>query len=200
MKYNINQIKGLLKETLSTDRYNHSLNVMETSVVIAANNDFCPEKASVASLLHDCGKYSDKREILNEILAYKIIMDPDTKKSPGVWHSLLGSHIARHKYNIDDEDIINAIRYHTTGRACMSTLEKIVFIADAVEPGRNYDNINKIRKTAYENIDWAIKYYMENLIYNLEKKNIHIHKETLNCLEYLKNKTGGNFAGTKQSA
>jgi len=109
----------------------------------------------------------------------------EDKKSPAVLHSILGRYIAKIKYNIKDKEILDAIRYHTTGRTNMSNLEKIIFISDYIEPGREFKGVEKVRYLAEKNIDESVIIAMKNTIAFLEKNNKHVHKDTLDGLNYL---------------
>ena len=109
------------------------------------------------------------------------------KSQPDLTHSFLGAKIAETEYGITDSEILDAIAYHTTGRPDMSLLEKIVFIADYIEPNRDYfEGLDKVRELAYEDIDKAVITSLENTInYNKKKKRL-IHPLGIAALEYLK--------------
>lgn len=161
-------INEQLKKTIGDRLYRHCTNVMNTSAELAKQYNVPIEKAKIAGLLHDCGK------LLN-----KDIGDLE--------HASLGVEIASQSYGIEDKEILDAIFYHTTGRENMTMLEKIVYLADKIEPDRNYENVDKIRELAYNDIDKAIIMSLENTLNYLKSINVVIDEATIKTLEYLKN-------------
>lgn len=167
--YNIDEIKEKLIEDIGEKRYKHSLRVSELSKDLAEKYDVDRDKAFLAGLIHDCAKYNEEayvRKLNIDISSYKIssIKDP-------VLHSFLGAEVAKKVYNIFDKDILGAIKYHTTGKAAMTKLEKIIFIADAIEPNRNFEGIDKIRKLANNDLDMAMLALLDsNIIFLISKK------------------------------
>lgn len=164
----IEYIKEDLKKSVGEKLYIHCLNVMNTAVDLAIKHNISPHKAKLAGLLHDCGK------LLNQNIG-------------NLEHAVLGSEIAASKYEIDDMDIINAILYHTTGRENMTPLEKVVYLADKIEPNRSYDGVELIRKLAYENMNMAIIKSLESTFEYLNSKNIEIDKQSLVTYKFLVN-------------
>lgn len=166
-----------LKEDIGEKRFEHSLRVMETSMKLARTYSCSVEKAAVAGLLHDCGKFKGEINLLKLSSEFGIILDSMTKNNNELIHSVLGAVIAEKEYGINDEEVLNAIRYHTTGRENMSLLEKIVYIADMIEPGRNFEGVDKLRKLALDDLDKALLYSIDNTLKFLveKKKLIHIN-------------------------
>lgn len=168
-----------LKKDIGTERYSHSINVMNTSIELAKLYNCSIEEAKIAGLLHDCGKFQDKIKILKMVDEFDIILDNVMKKNTALAHGPLGVAIAKSKYNISNPNILNAIRYHTTGREEMTLLEKIVFIADLIEPSRNFQGVEEMRKLAYENLDESIILALnKNIQFVIEKKNL-LHLDTI---------------------
>ena len=180
-----NWIYEELKKDIGVERYNHSLLVMETSVELAEFYNAPIEEAKLAGLLHDCGKFQDKTKILKTIAEFDIILDSIMEKNTALAHCPLGEFIAREKYNIKNENILNAIRYHTTGRENMGLIEKIVFIADLIEPSRKFPGVEEIRKLAYENLNKAIILAVDNNIQFVIKQNHLLHLDTIKARNYL---------------
>ncbi len=178
-------INKKLLAVLTPKRFKHTRGVAQEAVRLAKRYGADTEKAYIAGLLHDCAKcYTDKEKIaLCE--KYNVPLDDILFKQPDLVHSFLGAALAKAEYGIEDEDIINAIAYHTTGRKDMSLLEKIIYIADYIEPNREaFDGLEEIRKLAYEDIDKAVEFSLENTIgYNVNKKRI-IHPLSMEALEY----------------
>ena len=174
-----------LKKDIGIERYNHSVNVMNTSGELAKFYNCSVEEAEIAGLLHDCGKFSDKIKILKMVDEFDIILDNIMKINTALVHGPLGVAIAKTKYNISNPDILNAIYYHTTGRENMSLLEKIVFIADLIEPSRNFCGVEEMRELAYEDIDEALILALDrNINFVLERRNL-LHLDTVAARNYL---------------
>ena len=121
------KFKDDLIKDIGEIRYNHSLRVMEAAIDLAGKYNVSQDKARLAAILHDCGKLLDLDRLKNDEY-FGIIKDIPTNINLDLWHGFLGGKIAEKKYNIRDEDILNSIRYHTTGRENMSALEKIIYL------------------------------------------------------------------------
>lgn len=165
----LTKIYEKLKHDIGEKRFEHSLRVAKTAEKMAVKFDVDPKKAFMSGLVHDCAKYNEESYIKKfniDRAAYPVssIKDP-------VLHAFLGAEVAKKVYNIYDEDILNAIKYHTTGRKAMSDLEKIIFIADAIEPGREFEGIENIREVAYNNLDDALLLLLDsNIVFLINKK------------------------------
>lgn len=174
-----------LKEDIGIKRYEHSLRVMETSIELAKRYNSSIEKAAVAGLLHDCGKLKGETNLLKVCSDFGIILDGMTKINSELIHSVLGAAIAEKEYGIKDEEVLKAIKYHTTGRENMSLLEKIVYIADLTEPGRSFEGVDKLRKLALEDLDRCLIYSLDNTLkFLIENKKI-IHIDSIKARNYL---------------
>lgn len=183
MKYT--KIENKLKKVLSEKRYEHTLGVSFTSVCLAMKYGEDIDKARIAGLLHDCAKYLDDDNLISLCKKYDLGISESEKKSPYLLHGKVGALIARKKFQIEDEDIINAITYHTTGRIGMSLLEKIVFIADYIEPQREeIPNLALIRKTAFEDIDLCLIKIFENTFNYLKANNKEIDSTATEAYDY----------------
>lgn len=168
-----------LKQDIGNKRFEHSLRVMEESKKLAKRYNASVEKAAVAGLLHDCGKFPKGINLLQLCNDFGIILDDITKNSPELIHSVLGTEMAKEQYGIEDEDILNAIRYHSTGRENMSLLEKIVYIADVTEPGRSFKGVNELRKLALKNLDEALIFSINNTIKLVMERDKLIHIDSI---------------------
>ena len=142
-KIDIHKIKKQLEKTLDSKRYEHTLGVAYTAASLAMRYNVDIKKAEIAGLLHDCAKCMDNEKKVSICIKHNIEMTEAEKNNNFLLHAKVGSYIAAKKFHIDDEDILNAIKYHTTGRPEMSLLEKIVYVADYIEPGRSHsDNLD----------------------------------------------------------
>ncbi len=157
----------MLEKKLEAKRFEHTRGVEYTAAALAMAHGESVEKALLAGLLHDCAKcYSDddKLELCEK---YGLPVNDTERKNPGLLHAKLGAYLAEHEYEISDKDVLNAICFHTTGRPDMSILEKIVFVADYIEPNRKpLPNMDAIRKIAFSDIDSAVrKILSDTLLY-----------------------------------
>ena len=156
-----------LEQELNYKRFVHTLAVAGTASSLAMCYGMNIQKAELAGLLHDCAKCIDVRKMQKLCEKAGLEITPFEAGSGSLLHSKAGSVLAAEKYGCTDPDILNAIRYHTTGRPGMSLLEKIIFVADYIEPGRyTAKNLPEIRKMAFEDIDEALmKILYDTLVY-----------------------------------
>lgn len=183
-KVDISQMQGKLKDMLLEKRYLHSLNVMETAKDMAKYYHADAEKAEIAGLLHDCAKNYSTAEMFILCEKFGIELDSVAKKQPGLIHAFLGAEVAKREFQIDDEEIYDAIYYHTVGKPKMGVLTKIIYIADGIEPLRNYDGVDTLRELAYRDLDKAIIYQMDLTIKQVIKKGTLLHPGTVNTRNY----------------
>ena len=148
----IDEIKNYLKENLSSERYFHTLGVMEEAVELAKRYNIDIKKAEIAGLLHDNAKCMTKEDLRKFIDNHLPDMDKNELKNYKTLHAPVGAYFAKEKFKISDPEIISAIRWHTLGRVNMTTLEKIVFLADKIEKNtRDIEYRNQIIKILDEN-------------------------------------------------
>ena len=172
---------SLIKGRMGERRYIHSVNVAQSAVEIARHYGADEEKAETAGILHDCCKEIPRDEMLQIMTDGGIILDAVEKGTSKLWHAIAGSVYVRDTLGIDDEDIINSIRYHTTGRANMSLLEKVIFIADFISAERDYDGVDIMRKKAFECLEDAMLFGLQFTITDLTKRKLTIHSNALAC-------------------
>lgn len=163
---NLDEMKDILEKSIGQKRYIHSLGTMEEAVRLSVLYGGDKEKARIAGLLHDCGKSMEKNDNLT--------------------HAAKSAELARTVYHVDDDEIINAILYHTTGRENMTILEKIIYLADKTEPCRKYDGVEELRKLADSNLNDALIYSLERTIEYVEQKNQDLDIESIKTLKFLK--------------
>lgn len=148
------KLKKRLKEELDKERYKHTLGVAQTAVCMAMRYEVDLNTANLAGLLHDCAKCIPDKKKYALCEKYGIQLSDSEKQNPSLVHAKLGAYIARDHYGITDQEILNAITWHTTGKGNMTTLEKIIFIADYIEPGRSKQkNLPLVRKMAFIDLD-----------------------------------------------
>ena len=145
--------KALVKKELSKKRYEHSVRVAETAVKLAIAHGEDQSKAEIAGLLHDYCKEMPKAEIIRISVDNHLLTSEYDLLMPQVLHGAVASVVLKDKGIIHDEQILQAIRFHTTGHKCMDMLAKIIFIADYIEPGRTTPNIDDLMDIALTNLD-----------------------------------------------
>lgn len=183
------EIQAMVSKKQSHERFCHTLGVQTTSFSLAIVNNEDYNKAILAGLLHDLAKSLPDHELINECKKHHIAISEIEYISPYLLHGKLGAFYAKEQFCIKDEDILNAITYHTTGRPKMSTLEKIIFVADYIEPNRRQDQIphlSKIRETAFSDLDRSLLLILSNTIEYLNKKNKVIDTLTMDSYNYYK--------------
>lgn len=189
MNPNISKIRRKLMTELDKERYEHTLGVMYTAASMAMSHDEDVEKALLAGILHDCAKCITSESKLKMCDKYHLNVSDIEKENPGLLHAKLGAFLAAKKYNVEDKDIINAIASHTTGRPGMSLLEKIIYIADYIEPGRReLPNMAVVRKLAFEDIDLCLYRILKDSLVYLHSKNMPIDPMTEKTYDYYKRK------------
>lgn len=192
----IKTIKKLLKDELKKDRYKHTINVSYTAMCLAMRYEEDLEKAMLAGLLHDCAKCISDDAQLKKCISKGIDVNETEKRQPYLLHAKLGAYLAKEKYGVKDKEVLSAIRKHTTGDVDMTMLEKIIFVADYIEPARSKaKNLTLIRRLAFEDIDTAVYYIMKDTLEYLEEKGSEIDKQTKKAYEFYKNmyaEKGGN--------
>lgn len=183
----VDLINKRLHYMLSPMRFTHTQGVASEAYELAQLYGVDKSKAYLAGLLHDCAKDLSVEEKLKLYEELDLEVDDILLKQPDLMHSFLGAELAERDFNIKDEDILNAIRYHTTGRENMSTLEKIIYLADFFEPSRKYfDGIDEIKSLSYKDLDEAMIFALNNTISYNKKKNRFIHPLSEAALEFYK--------------
>ncbi len=175
-----------LKSLLTPERYAHSLGVMETAVELAKIYNADIEKARIAGLLHDNAKNLDN--IYERAKDLEVDLDEFEMNSPPLVHAKLGAETAKIEFGITDPEILDAIRWHTIGKPNMTLLEKIIFVADLTEPGRDFPDAEPLRKLSHENLDWAVAECIKSTIEVNKKRGNCIHPNAFAILEEMNEK------------
>ncbi|ALM57207.1 bis(5'-nucleosyl)-tetraphosphatase (symmetrical) YqeK [Staphylococcus equorum] len=181
----IDQAVSLVKDKLPEKRFNHSLRVAETAVKLAEIYDGDKDKAELAGILHDYCKYDDlgsmyqivtQNELDSNLLSY----------GSEILHGPVAAIIMNQQFDVTDEEVLLAIKNHTTGRAQMTKTEKLIFIADYIEPGRQTSGVEEIRDLAYNqgSLDKTIYEISKRTVLYLINKDINVYDATIACLNY----------------
>lgn len=190
----ITKIRKSMEKKLDSKRYEHTLGVAYTAAALAMRYDVDQNNALLAGMLHDCAKCMSNEKRLSICEKYNISISEAERKNPFLLHAKVGSFLAMKKYGITDKDVINAILNHTTGRPGMSTLEKIIWLADYIEPGRKQaPNLATIRKVAFEDLDRALLMALEDTLQYLDGGKMEVDSMTQKTYDFYKNLCkGGN--------
>lgn len=185
------KIRKAMEKELSTSRYTHTLGVAYTAASLAMAHgeaDTLLKPAMIAGLLHDCAKAMHGSELVAICETSHLPMTSVERHNPtALLHAKVGAYLAEQKYGINDEDILNAIRYHTTGRPEMSRLEKIIYIADYIEPGRKQlAELEMIRRIAFQDLDWTMEKILANTLAYLRTADGQVDDMTVRTYEYYK--------------
>ena len=178
-------LKKELSIVISKKRYEHSIRVLETDLILGKLYNGDLQKITIASLLHDYAKEFRRDELIQIAQKYFEIETKDYLTNVEILHSYASEYVAEEVFKIKDIDILNAIKYHTTGRENMSLTEKIVYLADAIEPKRDYPHVEKIRELALVNLNKAILLEVNKKIEYLIKKEFVIHTNSIEMRNWL---------------
>lgn len=176
-----------LQSALSIERYIHTMGVVKTAKKLAIHYGADVKKAAYAALLHDCAKDYPSEMKLRFCKEYHVPVDDIMISTPDLTHQFLGAEVARREYLVEDEEILDAIKYHTTGKPDMSLLGKIIFIADFTEENRKkFDSLEEARKLSFEDIDKAMAFILKNTIEYVKERNRTLHPLSVAAYEYYK--------------
>ena len=170
-EYDLKLLQKHMKEELSEDRFEHTLGVMYTAESLAMRYGVDMTKAAVAGLLHDCAKCIPNNQKLKICKKHDIEISEMEEKNPSLLHAKLGAYMAKKAYGVEDEEILSAIRWHTTGKPDMSLLDIIIYMADYIEPNRDKaPNLKEIRKLSFVNIEEALYQVLEGTLNYLKDR------------------------------
>ena len=182
----IEKIKEAVKNSLSEYRYKHSLMVAEESKNLAKYYNYDEDKAYLTGLIHDIAKEftaEENQEIIKKYNLSQSLMDEELKE---IIHADIGAIVVKERYNVDEE-ISNAIKFHTIGNINMSLLDKIVFVADKIAREKKSPMIEEASKVAYQDLDRAILIILESQKQRLESKGKPMHQKSEQLMIKLKN-------------
>lgn len=168
-----------VEEKLSGKRYEHTLGVIETAINLGKIHGVDLKKIEIAALFHDYAKDLSLNEAIELMDKHGISLGGSSQINLNLIHGKLASFILKDEFGIYDEDILSAITYHTTGRDPMSKLEKIIYLADTIEPSRNFDKLNLIRQMAQRDLDKAVLMAMDTTLEYLIRTNKEIDTKTI---------------------
>ncbi len=195
-----NKLRRSIEKSLDAGRFEHTLGVTYTATSLAMCHGGDVRRAQIAGLLHDCARNIDNQKKISICEKHNIEINEVERKNPFLLHAKAGSYLAMQKYGIRDEDIIQAILNHTTGRPGMSLLEKIIYVADYIEPGRKKaPNLAAVRKEAFHDLDKALLMILEDTLAYLDAMADATDPMTRKTYEFYQNTLKNEF-GTETDA
>lgn len=173
------KVRETIMVTLNNKRYLHTINVEKEAIKLAEFYNVNVEKCRLAASAHDCAKYMTDDMLLERCNYYNIHVDNVQKSFPQLLHGPVGAMYLKKTLGIDDDEIINAVFYHTTGRNNMTIMEKIIYISDVIEEGRHFPGIDEIRSLVYTDLDMALLVSCNRTISYIVDNNLLIHPLTV---------------------
>ena len=173
------EYKEILKERLNPKRYNHSLCVADEALRLAKKYGGDCDKAYLAGLLHDITKNAKEEEHLHIFSQFGIMLNDVEKRAEKLWHAISGAAYIEHILGIKDNEIITAVRYHTTAREDMTQLEKLLYLADFTSADRDYDDIDIMRQKVEISMEAALDYALSYTINDLVSRGKPLHLDTV---------------------
>ncbi|MFG1733870.1 bis(5'-nucleosyl)-tetraphosphatase (symmetrical) YqeK [Paenibacillus sp. 843] len=155
MEYSREELIEAVSSQMPAKRWEHTKGVMETAVILAKRFGADPVKAELAANLHDVAKYWPVQK-LHQMMVEHGLSEELLHYDKQLWHAEVGAFVAEHEYGVTDAEVLDAIRYHTSGRIGMTLLDKVVCLADYMEPGRDFPGVNNIRELANHSLEEAL--------------------------------------------
>lgn len=181
----IDEMKVYLKNNLIENRYIHVLGVVETAIKLAKINEVDEKKAEIAALAHDIAKNMTIYELKEIIDKNNIELSYDEEENQEIWHSIVGPILAKEVFKIEDEEILSAMRWHTTGKENMSKLDKVIYMADMIEPNRNFKGVDVLRRETFKDLDNGVLQGLNHTIKYLLNKDVPININSIKARNYL---------------
>lgn len=179
------QMKKELQKDLPEVRYQHTLGVASTAVLLAQAYGADEQQAKVAGLLHDCAKCMPNEERVDYCLNHNVEVSQAERENLTLLHAKCGAILAKEKYGVQDPEILHAIQVHTTGVPAMSLLDKIIFVSDYIEPHRcKAPRLDELRKLAPNNLNLTVYYILEDTVHHLNQRNAAVDPTTQDAYLY----------------
>ena len=175
------EIEKYLKSKLTPERYTHVLSVRDLALDLAKKYRADLQKVNLAALLHDCAKWMKNSEQYEAAVSHKIQLDEVERHNPSLLHALIGVEFAVSRFDVDNPEILSAIRIHTTGSGKMTLIDKILYVADFAEPKRDHAEAHAVRSLAYRDLNKAVFEVSRYKIEHLLAKGVLIHPSTIDA-------------------
>lgn len=178
------------RDRLSEKRLAHTLRVAQTAEQLAKLHGIDPDKARLAGLLHDITREEKPEELLGLARQWNIKIEGLDRERPKLLHGPVAAEYSRQEFEIEDEEVISAVRVHTTGEEKMSPLALVIFIADKIEPARDYPGIYRPRDLAEKDLNQAARVILQETVSYNKSKGSKVHPRSLGALKWLENTCG----------
>jgi predicted HD superfamily hydrolase involved in NAD metabolism len=177
------KLPALLKARFKTGRFKHTQGVVRTAIRLAARHGASVERCEKAAWLHDCAKSLD-RDAMKAFLT-RAKADSLERRLPPLWHAPVGAYLARHEFGIKDREILQAVRFHSTGAPRMTRLQKILFVADYTEPGRpDWPELKELRPLSLKDLDLAFLEVLRHKMIDLLQNRRPLHPRSVEAYHF----------------
>ncbi len=173
------EMKNQLRQMIDEARFSHTMGVVACARELAGLHGANVTQAELAALLHDCARCLSGRELLAIALAQGLPVDELEREIPDLLHGRVGACFARTKFGINDREVMRAIELHTLGAPEMGLLDKIIFVADMVEPGRQFPGVERLRQLVRQDLDLALLDCFDTTIRYVLEKQQYIHPRSI---------------------
>jgi predicted HD superfamily hydrolase involved in NAD metabolism len=181
----LGRAEAFARSRLSERRYEHTLRVADTAEDLALAHDLDAQRARLAALLHDAAREMGPEEFLKVAREWHLQVGDPERQSPKLLHGPVAAELARRELGVDDEEVLEAIRTHTTGRTGMGPLALVLYVADKIEPARDYPSVGRLRTLAREDLRWAAEESLRRAIAHNEERGKATHPASLEMLDWL---------------
>lgn len=180
-----------VKKRISKKRFTHSLGVVEVALLLAQRYGADEEKAKIAAICHDCAKDDSRDKLLATAKRHGMVLDDVVYYETQLMHGPVGSLVAKYEFGVEDEEILSAIYHHTTGQKNMGLMDKIIYLSDFIEPGRQYTGVDELRTLALLDLDRALIQAFDNTIRYVLSLDSVLHPNTIDARNQLIMNIGG---------
>ena len=174
----------VLQKTIGKRRFLHSLGAMHYAAALADKHGEDRVRAAVAGVLHDCGRLPEIEQVKAEAERRCLDLPAEDHPHPKVWHAFLSAHMAEIAYGISDQAILHAIRYHSTGEVNATPLDKIIYLADYLEPTRSFEGLKELRLLAEQDLDAAFREALAHKLRHVQSMGRMLHPRSLRALAW----------------
>jgi predicted HD superfamily hydrolase involved in NAD metabolism len=181
----LERAEAFARSRLSKERYEHTLRVADTAQDLALAHDLDADMARLAALLHDAAREMDPEVFLNLANKWRLQVEDPERQSPKLLHGPVAAELARREFGMDNEEVLQAVRAHTTGRPGMGPLALVLYVADKIEPARDYPSVGRLRKLAGEDLNEAAAESLRRAIAHNEERGKATHPASLKMLDWL---------------
>lgn len=181
----LERAEAFARSRLSKERYEHTLRVTDTAEDLALAHDLDADMARLAALLHDAAREMDPEVFLNLANKWRLQVEDPERQSPKLLHGPVAAELARREFGMDNEEVLQAVRAHTTGRPGMGPLALVLYVADKIEPARDYPSVGRLRKLAGEDLNEAAAESLRRAIAHNEERGKATHPASLKMLDWL---------------